>query len=129
MPHAYVYTLRWLASGNADGEWTGVPAGSAAGTAAPDTMVNMLGFSPMHNADGYHLSFLVPAACSRYIVISFGLASAMENGEDTPGSQPTLRGTLAGPSIYWRVWGTMRQWRRQWRTKRYTSASLRGSDA
>ena len=32
----------------------------AAGPAAPGTMVNMLGFSPMHNADGYHLSSWFP---------------------------------------------------------------------
>ena len=97
--------------------------------AAPGTMVNKLGFSPMHNADGYHLSFLVPAACSRYIVMPFGLASAMENGECSPASQPTLRGTLAAPMFYLRVWGTMSRWRR-WRTKKiYTSSSLRGSDA
>jgi len=36
------------------------PATPGAGTAAPNTMINMLGFSPMHNGDGYHLSFLVP---------------------------------------------------------------------
>ena len=35
-----------------------------------------------------------PAACSRYIVMPLGLASAMENGEDVRGSQTTLRGTL-----------------------------------
>ena len=101
----------------------------AAGPAAPGTMVNMLGFSPMHNADGYQLSFLVPAACSRYIVMPFGLASAMENGECSPGSLPTQLGPGEGPMFYLRVWGTMHRWRR-WRTKKiYTSSSLRGSDA
>ena len=97
--------------------------------AAPNTMVNMLGFSPMHNGDGYHLSFLVPAACSRYIVMPLGLASAMENGECNPGSLPTQLGPGEGPMFYLRVGGTMHQWRR-WRTKKiYTSSSLRGSDA
>ena len=106
-----------------------MPAGSAAGPAAPGTMVNRLGFSPMHNGDGYQLTILVPAACSRYIVMPLGLASAMENGECNPGSQPRLRGTLAASMFYLRVWGTMSRWRR-WRTKKiYTSSSLRGSDA
>jgi len=72
---------------------------------------------------------LVPAACSRYIVMPFGLASAMENGECSPGSLPTQLGPGEGPMFYLRVWGTMHRWRR-WRTKKiYTSSSLRGSDA
>ena len=73
---------------------------------------------------------LVPAAGPAPGTMPLGWrVSAMGNGECSPASQPTLRGTLAAPSVYWRVWGTMRQWRGQWRTEIYRSASLRGSDA
>jgi len=62
----------------------------------------VIGFLPMDNGDAYdQLRFLVPAACASPGTMPLGWrVSAMGNGECSPGSQPTLRGTLAGPSIY-----------------------------
>jgi len=64
------------------------------------TMVTWL--SPMVNGNAYdQLSFLDPAACaSPGTMLREGRVSAMGNGECSPGSQPTLRGTLAAPSVY-----------------------------
>jgi len=64
------------------------------------TMVTWL--SPMVNGNAYdQLSFLVPAAGPAPGTMPLEWrVSAMGNGECSPGSQPTLRGTLAGPSVY-----------------------------
>jgi len=50
----------------------------AAGPAAPGTMVNMLGFSPMHNADGYQLRFLLQ---TQLLVYSYASWFGFSNGE------------------------------------------------
>ena len=65
-------------------------------------MTMVTGLLPMGNGNAYdQLSFLVPAACaSPGTMLREGRVSAMGNGECSPGSLPTLRGTLAGPSIY-----------------------------
>ena len=62
----------------------------------------VIGFLPMDNGNAYdQLSILVPAACaSPGTMLRERRVSAMGNGECNPASQPTLRGTLAGPSIY-----------------------------
>ena len=62
----------------------------------------VIGFLPMDNGNAYdQLSFLVPAACaSPGTMLREGRVSAMGNGECNPASPSTLRGTLAGPSIY-----------------------------
>jgi len=62
----------------------------------------VIGFLPMDNGNAYdQLSFLVPAACaSPGTMLREGRVSAMGNGECSPASQPTLRETLAAPSIY-----------------------------
>jgi len=65
-------------------------------------MTMVTGLSPMGNGNAYdQLGILVPAACtSPGTMPREGRVSAMGNGECSPGSLPTLRGTLAGPSIY-----------------------------
>ena len=60
--------------------------------------------SAMDNGNAYDQlpsQLLVPAAGpAPGTMLREGRVSAMGNGECSPGSQPTLRGTLAGPSIY-----------------------------
>lgn len=65
-------------------------------------MTMVTGLSPMDNGNAYdQLSFLDPAAGpAPGTMLREGRVSAMGNGECSLGSQPTLRGTLAGPSIY-----------------------------
>jgi len=62
------------------------------------------GFLPMGNGNAYDQlpsQLLVPAAePAPGTMLREGRVSAMGNGECSPGSQTTLRGTLAGPSIY-----------------------------
>ena len=62
----------------------------------------VIGFLPMDNGNAYdQLSILVPAACaSPGTMLRERRVSAMGNGECNPASPSTLRGTLAGPSIY-----------------------------
>ena len=66
------------------------------------TMV--IGLLPMDNGNAYDQlpsQLLVPAAGLAPGTMPLGWrVSAMGNGECSPGSQPTLRGTLAAPSIY-----------------------------
>mgnify|MGYP007059499769 CR=1 FL=1 len=71
----------------------------------------------------------LPAAGATITMLREGRVSAMENGECSRASPSRLPGTLEWPMTYLRVGATMRQWRRQWKKERYTSISLRGSDA
>jgi len=65
-------------------------------------MTMVTGLLPMGNGNAYdQLGILVPAACTSPGTMPLGWrVSAMGNGECSPASQPTLRGTLAAPSIY-----------------------------
>ena len=65
-------------------------------------MTMVTGLLPMGNGNAYdQLSFLVPAACaSPGTMLREGRVSAMGNGECSPGSPATLRGTLGWPSVY-----------------------------
>ena len=66
------------------------------------TMV--IGLLPMDNGNAYDQltsQLLVPAACaSPDTMLREGRVSAMGNGECSPGSPATLRGTLGWPSVY-----------------------------
>jgi|DEB0MinimDraft_6_1074348.scaffolds.fasta_scaffold52485_4 hypothetical protein len=65
-------------------------------------MTMVIGFLPMGNGNAYdQLLSQVPAAGpAPGTMLREWRVSAMGNGECSPGSQTTLRGTLAGPSIY-----------------------------
>ena len=65
-------------------------------------MTMVTGLSPMGNGNAYDQhGFLVPAAGPAPGTMPLGWrVSAMGNGECSPGSPATLRGTLGWPSVY-----------------------------
>jgi len=88
------------------------------------------GFLPMGNGNAYdQLPSQVPAACaSPGTMLREWRVSAMGNGECSPGSQTTLRGTRDMSKTYLSS-DRDPQWRWQWSLEIEQSTSLRGADA